>query len=340
MAYKWGMTQAAASSAKSATLDALYALVRQDLKRVDTLILERVRSHVPLIETIAQHIIASGGKRIRPALTLISSQLCGYSGSRQIALATAVEFIHTATLLHDDVVDESDLRRGAPTANAAFGNKPSILVGDFLLSVAFQLMVEDGSLKVLKILSDASAIISQGEVLQLMTEGEPETSLEDYLQVIGSKTAVLFAAACELGAIVADKPEQEAKLREFGNCVGIAFQLVDDALDYAADQAKLGKTVGDDFREGKVTLPVITAYANGDAQEQAFWKRTLSEKDQKPGDFEHAVALLEKHHAIEKTIAMAEDYCQKARGALGGFAPGAPKSAMLDIVDFCVSRAY
>lgn len=335
------MSQATATTQnKPASLDALYALVKPDLKNVDTLILSLVRSDVALIESVAQHIVASGGKRIRPALTLIASQLCGSTSGRQVALAAAVEFIHTATLLHDDVVDESKLRRGSPTANAAFGNKASILVGDFLLSVAFQLMVSDGSLKVLKILSDASAVISKGEVMQLMTEGEPETSVEDYLKVIASKTAVLFAAACELGAVAADKPEHENSLRDFGQHIGIAFQLIDDALDYSANQATLGKTVGDDFREGKVTLPIIASYRAGNDEEKAFWQRTIGEGDQKDGDLEQAQALIANHKAIEQTIELARDYCDRARAALAGFAPSPAKSAMLDIVDFCANRAY
>ena len=331
---------AAIPSPANVSLDALYALIRNDLKRVDTLIVERVRNEVTLIETVAQHIISSGGKRIRPALTLISAQLCGYEGVRHVPLAASIEFIHTATLLHDDVVDESILRRGVPTANASFGNKASILVGDFLLSQAFQLMVEDGSLKVLKILSDASAIISEGEVLQLMTEGEPETSIDSYLQVISRKTAVLFAAACELGAVAGEKPDSEALLRDFGHNIGMAFQLIDDALDYSADQATLGKTVGDDFREGKVTLPVITAYAAGDAKEKAFWQRTLGDGNQNDDDLAQAQALIAKHNGVEKTIAMAHDYCEKARQNLAGFAASPAKSAMLDVVDFCASRAY
>lgn len=334
------MPQTATTSAPSATLDALYSLIHADLKNVDALILSRVKSDVTLIETVARHIIASGGKRIRPALTLIAAQLCGASGERQVPLATSVEFIHTATLLHDDVVDESQLRRAAPTANVAFGNKASILVGDFLLSVAFQLMVEDGDLKVLKILSDASAIISQGEVLQLMCEGEPETSVENYLEVISSKTAVLFAAACELGAVAAGKMDAEAKLRDFGMNIGIAFQLIDDALDYVADEAKLGKTVGDDFREGKVTLPVISAYQAGSAEEKEFWKRVMSERDQRDGDLEQARTLMNRYGSITQTIDMAHDYCQRARDCLTSFPPSPAKSAMLDIVDFCAGRSY
>ena len=334
------MSPTALQTQKTATLDALYALIREDLKRVDTLILERVNSEIPLIHDISRHIVASGGKRIRPALTLISAQLCGYTGPRHIALAAAVEFIHTATLLHDDVVDESKLRRGLATANELFGNKASVLVGDFLLSQAFQLMVADGAMKSLKILSDSAAVISKGEVMQLMTEGQPETTIENYLQVISSKTAVLFAAACELGAVVAQQPEAEDALREFGIYIGIAFQLIDDALDYAADQATLGKALGDDFAEGKITLPVILAYASATREERVFWIRTLSDLDQSPGDFEEALAIIHKHHGIEQTIQMAERYCHKAKASLDIFADSEARSAMLDIVDFCMSRVY
>lgn len=331
---------AAMQAQKTATLDALYALIREDLKRVDEVILGRVSKEIPLIQDISRHIIASGGKRIRPALTLISAQLCGYEGTRHIGLAASVEFIHTATLLHDDVVDESKLRRGLATANELFGNKASVLVGDFLLSQAFQLMVADGAMRSLKILSDAAAVISKGEVMQLMTEGQPETSIESYLQVISSKTAVLFAAACELGAVVAEQPEAEDALREFGIYIGIAFQLLDDALDYAADQTTLGKSIGDDFAEGKITLPVILAYASATREERVFWIRTLSDREQAPGDFEEALLLIHRHRGIEKTLQMAERYCQKAKAALDIFADCEARSAMLDIVDFCLARTY
>ncbi|MDE3016682.1 MAG: polyprenyl synthetase family protein [Pseudomonadota bacterium] len=325
---------------KTASLDALYALIAGDLKRVDAVILACVKNEIPLIYGVAQHIVVSGGKRIRPALTLIASQLCGYAGDRHIRLAACVEFIHTATLLHDDVVDESKLRRGQATANDIFGNKASVLVGDFLFAQAFRLMVEGGSLKVLKILSEASAVIVKGEVMQLATEGAPDTGIEEYLSVISSKTAVLFAAACELGAVLADRGEQEAALRQFGHEIGMAFQLVDDALDYAADQKSLGKTVGDDFREGKVTLPVILAYAAGNAEEKSFWNRAMGTPDQQPADFAQAQALIHKHTAIAQAIVMAEQYCSRARDALAAFPASPAKNAMIDIVDFCASRGY
>ena len=323
-----------------ASLDALYGLIQNDLKHVDTLILDRVSSEIPLIHDVAKHIIASGGKRIRPALTLISAQLFNYQGTSHVAMAAAIEFLHTATLLHDDVVDESKLRRGLATANELYGNKSSVLVGDFLLSQAFQLMVGESSLKALQILSDSSAVISKGEVMQLMTEGQPETSIDDYLKVISSKTAVLFAAACELGAVIAKRPDSEEALREFGIYMGIAFQLVDDALDYSADEEMLGKNVGDDFAEGKITLPVIIAYSCGTHEEKTFWKRTLSERAQSGNDFEQALILIHKYQGIDKTIAMAERYCEKARHSLSGFTASPAKSAMFDLVDFCTSRVY
>ncbi|MDX2112130.1 MAG: polyprenyl synthetase family protein [Alphaproteobacteria bacterium] len=326
--------------ASRATLDRLYRLVSDDLRRVDQLILSRVANDVPLIGEIARHIVASGGKRIRPALTLISAQLCGYQGSQHIALATAIEFIHTATLLHDDVVDESKLRRGLATANEMFGNKASVLVGDFLLSQAFQLMVSDGSLRVLQILSDASAVIAKGEVMQLMTAGEPQTTIDDYLKVIHAKTAELFAAACELGAIAGGQIGHDDKLRRFGTHIGLAFQLVDDVLDYIADEQTLGKTIGDDFREGKVTLPLILAYQRGDDSERAFWQRTIGEHSQQPDDLSEAIRLMQRHHAIGQSVAMAEHYCDLARQDLASFADSPARAAMLDIVDFCAQRMY
>jgi len=314
--------------------------VREDLARVDQVILANIDSGVPLIPKLARHIIAAGGKRLRPALTLLSAKLCGYSGQRHIHLAACVEFIHTATLLHDDVVDESVLRRGNATANDVWGNKASVLVGDFLLSRAFQLMVSDGSLQVLKILSDASAVIAQGEVLQLSTANNPETTQEQYLEVITAKTATLFSAACELGAVVSERHEEEERLRKAGLDLGIAFQIMDDALDYAASQATLGKTVGDDFREGKITLPVIFAYERGNAKEQAFWKRTLEAQDMRDGDLDHAIDIINKHQSISESIALAETYCDSARAQLAHFPAGAEKDALLETIDFCTQRAY
>jgi octaprenyl-diphosphate synthase len=325
---------------KTASLDSLYALISRDLKDVDTLILRRVKSEVNLIETVARHIIASGGKRIRPALTLICAQMCKGRADRAVPLAASIEFIHTATLLHDDVVDDSKLRRGLPTANEAFNNKASVLVGDFLLSQAFQLAVADGNPRVLSILADASAIIAKGEVLQLMNDRNVETNVEGYLRVISAKTAALFAAACEMGGVAGGDATAARKLAEFGMQIGIAFQLTDDVLDYNADEETLGKAVGDDFREGKITLPVILAYQAGTREEKIFWERTLGELEQRPADFVKACKLLAKHNACEQALAMAGRYCENARKALEHFDRGPAKSALLETVSFALSRAY
>jgi len=324
-----------------ATLDRLVGLLERDLDRVNTLILERMQSPVALIPQLAGHIIAAGGKRLRPMLTLAAARLCGYPGDRHIALAAAVEFIHTATLLHDDVVDASDLRRGLATANAVWGNKPSVLVGDFLFSRAFQLMVEDGSLEVLAILSSASAVIAEGEVLQLVTSNDTETTEAAYLQVIRSKTAQLFAAASKIGAVLAERPrtEQEA-LDSYGLNLGIAFQLIDDVLDYSARQAELGKTVGDDFREGKITLPIVLAFGRGSQAEQRFWRRTLEELRQEEGDLEHAIELLRTHGALAETLERARAYGTGARAALAPFRDCPEKRALDEVIDFCLERGF
>jgi octaprenyl-diphosphate synthase len=293
-----------------------------------------------LIPQVAAHIVAAGGKRLRPLLTLAVARMCGYQGGlRHVHLAACVEFIHTATLLHDDVVDESALRRGLASANAVFGNKASVLVGDFLLARAFQLMVADGSLKVLDILSCAAATIAEGEVLQLVTQNDLTTTEARYLDVIRGKTAALFAAACQVGAVVADRPTmQEAALAEYGMNVGISFQLVDDALDYAADQAKLGKTVGDDFREGKITLPVLVAYAAGDDLERQFWQRTIEDSEQTGDDLAHAMDLMARHHAIRATLDRAARSAAEAKANLSIFPDSPIKACLLGVADYTVSR--
>ena len=323
------------------TLDALTELTADDIRRVNQTILRRMESRVILIPQVAGHIVAAGGKRLRPMLTLAGARMCGYEGDRHIGLAACVEFIHTATLLHDDVVDESDLRRGSATANSVWGNKSSVLVGDFLFSRAFELMVEDGDLDVLGILSRASSVIAEGEVLQLVTANDTETSQADYLQVIESKTARLFSAAAEVGAVVARRYGEERRaLAAFGRNLGMAFQLVDDVLDYSARQTTLGKSVGDDFREGKITLPVVLAFRDGDAEERAFWRRTLEDLEQKKGDFRRAVAMLERAGALAATIERARGYAAKARSALVEFPKGEIKSALIDAIAFAVDRSY
>jgi octaprenyl-diphosphate synthase len=321
-------------------LAALTSLVREDLEACNRLIVDRMQSPVALIPQLAAHIVAAGGKRLRPLLTLAAARMAGYRGQRHVALAACVEFIHTATLLHDDVVDESALRRGQASANALFGNKPSVLVGDFLFARAFQLMVQDGSLEVLRILSAASATIAEGEVLQLVIQNDTSSTEAQYLAVIEGKTAALFAAATEVGAVVAERPvAEQVALRGYGHNLGVAFQLVDDALDYSAEQERLGKTVGDDFREGKITLPVLLAFARGDEAERAFWRRTVEEREQSDADLAHAIALMQRHRAFADTVGRARDYGAKALTALRPFADGPEKRALADIVEFCISRA-
>ncbi len=324
-----------------ATLDHLQALVAEDMREVNRVILEYMDSDVALIPKLAGHIIASGGKRLRPILTLAVARMCGYSGASHVSLAACIEFIHTATLLHDDVVDESDLRRGNATANAVWGNKPSVLVGDFLFSRAFQLSVADGSLKVLAILANTSAVLAEGEVMQLSTSNDTETSEAAYLRVITAKTATLFAAACQLGGVVAERPaSEEESLKNYGLNLGIAYQLVDDALDYSARETTLGKSIGDDFREGKISLPVVLSFRRGGEEERKFWRRTMEEGEQKEGDFERAVVLMERHGAIRDTLERARHYGAVAFDSLAIFPDCAEKKGLLDVIDFCIRRAH
>ncbi|MCE2509987.1 MAG: polyprenyl synthetase family protein [Alphaproteobacteria bacterium] len=324
-----------------AAFDRIHSLVQEDLKAVNQVILDNLQSRAPLIPQLANHLIASGGKRLRPMLTLASAKLCGYEGLRHVGLAASVEFIHTATLLHDDVVDESDLRRGEASANALWGNESSVLVGDFLFARAFRLMVADGSLRVLAILSEAASTIAEGEVLQLSTANDPETSEASYLEVVQAKTAMLFAAACEVGAVLAERPQTEAEaLRSYGLNLGTAFQLVDDVLDYSAHEQTLGKTIGDDFREGKITLPVVLAYRRGNAEERRFWQRTVEDLDQEAGDLERAIAIMRARDALGDSIKRARHYGAVARDALGIFPERPEKEALAGLIDFCIDRAY
>ena len=323
------------------SLDPMVALVAGDLNMVNAVILGRMQSDIPLIPELAGHLIAGGGKRMRPMLTLASARLIGYTGTRHHRLAAAVEFIHTATLLHDDVVDGSDLRRGKRTANIIWGNPASILVGDFLFSRAFELMVDDGSLKVLKILSGTSAVIAEGEVNQLTAARRIDLAEDRYLDIIGAKTAALFAAACRIAAVVAERPEsEEAALDAYGRNLGIAFQLVDDAIDYVSDAGTMGKEAGDDFREGKMTLPVILAHARGSAEERTFWKDAIEGRRASDEDLAHAIRLIDGARAIEDTLARARHYGRRAIDAIAGFPAGNAKDAMVEAVEFAISRAY
>jgi octaprenyl-diphosphate synthase len=329
------------TTADISPVERLHALVAGDMIATDRLIHERMGSTVALIPDLSRHLIDSGGKRLRPLLTLAAARLGDYTGAGHVKLAAAVEFIHTATLLHDDVVDESSLRRGKVSANIVWGNKPSVLVGDFLFSRAFQLMVETGSLTVLNILAGASAIIAEGEVMQLKSANNLGVTEEDYLQVVSAKTAALFAAAAESGAVVAKQSgERIAAMRDYGQNLGVAFQLVDDALDYSGRQALMGKSVGDDFREAKVTLPVILAFARSTETARKFWQRTIETGPQGESDLDRAITLVEETGAISDTMARARRYADLARQSLAPLPEGEIRTALADIADFCVERAY
>jgi len=311
-----------------------------DLDAVGALITERMASeHAPRIPEVTAHLVGAGGKRLRPMLTLAAARLCGYDGPYHVHLAATVEFIHTATLLHDDVVDESDQRRGRPTANLLWDNQSSVLVGDYLFARSFQLMTEPGSMRVMKILSNAAATIAEGEVLQLTAARNLATDAEIYLQVARGKTAALFSAATEVGGVIADAPEAHIKaLFDYGDALGIAFQIVDDLLDYRGDTQATGKNIGDDFRERKLTLPVIKAVALGNAEERAFWSRTIEQGKQEEGDLEQALALMAKHGTLDATQSDAFGWAAQAKAALAILPEHEVKDMLSDLADFVVSR--
>lgn len=329
------------SQASGNPLERMSHLLHDDMKKVNDLILSKMESDVPMIPKLAGYLIASGGKRIRPLMTLAATRLYEGQTPRPYALAAAVEFIHTATLLHDDVVDESAERRGNPSANVVYGNQASVLVGDFLFSRAFQLMVEDGSLDVLRILSDASAVIAEGEVLQLSLANDIDLTLAQYEKIIACKTAALFAAATEIGPIIAGQDKATAAMmREYGYNLGMAFQIADDVLDYTADQEKLGKTVGDDFREGKLTAPVIYALQIADEGERAFWQRTMEDRIQREEDLPRALEILKKHKSFNKGMDLARSYAKKAQDVLKSAPGGDLRDLLSDLAFFSVDRAY
>ena len=310
------------------------------MEAVNTLIRARMASrHAPRIPQVTAHLVEAGGKRLRPMLTLAAADLCGYDGEYDVHLAATVEFIHTATLLHDDVVDESAQRRGRPTANLLWDNKSSVLVGDYLFARAFQLMVEPGSLRVLDILANASATIAEGEVLQLTAARDLATTEDIYLQVVRGKTAALFSAATEVGGVIAAAPEDQIKaLFDYGDALGIAFQIVDDLLDYQGDTKATGKNVGDDFRERKLTLPVIKAIAAADTEERAFWKRVIEKGDQRDGDLDHALGLLQAHGALDQTRREALEWATRAKAALASLPEHPVRQMLLDLADYVVAR--
>jgi octaprenyl-diphosphate synthase len=322
-------------------LKSIVSLVADDMAGVNRIILDKAVSDVELIPKLAHHLIDSGGKRLRPMLTIAGAKLAGYLGDGHVRLAASVEFMHTATLLHDDVVDGSDFRRGKKSARLIWGNQASVLVGDFLLGQAFRMMVDVGSLPCLKILSNAAAVIAEGEVMQLAAAKNMATTEDEYLAIINAKTAALFAAATEVGPALAGRPgEEQAALRSYGRNLGIAFQLVDDALDYAGDSERLGKSVGDDFREGKITLPVILAFRRGSESEREFWRDSLVNGRTGDGELATAIALIRKYKAVEATLERARTYGAMAQDALAIFPDSAAKSALADVVGFCVSRTH
>lgn len=320
-------------------LNELSALLESDMREVNAMIIARMDSPVKLIPQLASYLIAAGGKRVRPLLTLATTAMYDGEMTRAHRLAASVEFIHTATLLHDDVVDESEQRRGQDAANLVFGNQASVLVGDFLFSRAFQLMTEDGSLEVLRILSDASAIIAQGEVMQLTTANNLDTTMDEYIEVIKAKTAALFAAACEVGPVIAGAQPSAAKaMAEYGMNMGIAFQIADDTLDYMAQREQLGKTIGDDFREGKMTAPVLFALENANDEDRAFWTRTLSNREINDDDFDHARTLIEHGGIIQKCFDLAYTYRDRATEALKHAPPGKLRDLLESLTDYTINR--
>ena len=324
-----------------AGLQAIMDLVAADMASVNEIILDKAVSDVDLIPKLAHHLIESGGKRLRPMLTIAGAKLAGYSGTGHIRLAAAVEFMHTATLLHDDVVDESDFRRGKKSARLVWGNQASVLVGDFLLGQAFRMMVAVGSLPALDILSNAAAVIAEGEVMQLAAAKNLATTEADYLAIIEAKTATLFSAAAQVGPAIAGRsPAEQSALAAFGRDLGIAFQLVDDALDYGGDSARLGKSVGDDFREGKITLPVILALRRATDEEREFWHKTLVDGQTSEPNLAHANTLMQKYQVIDATLQRARTYGLEAREALMVFPQSGPRDALAEVVEFCISRTH
>jgi octaprenyl-diphosphate synthase len=323
------------------SLTPLFDLVAEDMEAINRIILDKAVSDVDMIPELAHHLIDSGGKRLRPMIALAAAKLCAYQGSGHIRTAAAVEFMHTATLLHDDVVDESGTRRGKKTARMIWGNQASVLVGDFLLGQAFKMFVDVGSMTVLRIMSNAAATIAEGEVMQLAAAKNTSTTEDDYLAIINAKTAALFSSAAEAGAALAQRPaEEQSALRSYGKNLGLAFQLVDDALDYSGDSQRLGKSVGDDFREGKITLPLILSFRRGSTEERQFWNRTVAQGDIQEGDLDNAIALMKRHKAIEATFERARSYGSIARDALAIFPDSREKHALEQVIAFCISRTH
>ena len=329
-----------AKTGKPASIKPLMDLVQADMELVNRLILAKCGSDVELIPEVARHLIDSGGKRLRPMLTLASAAMCGYTGNHHVTLAASVEFMHTATLLHDDVVDESDRRRGKLAARMLWGNQASVLVGDFLLGQAFRMMVEAGSMQALDVLSHAATVIAEGEVLQLGTAQNLDTTQDEYMEVVRAKTAALFAAAAEVGPILAGAPKPAiSAFRSYGNNLGLAFQLIDDALDYGGSSKALGKNTGDDFREGKVTLPVLLCFRRGSEKERTFWREAIERGQTDDSRLEEAMRLMREHNALEDTLARARQFCELAQDALATFEDGEHKQALIEVLEYSLMRA-
>ncbi|HWD12721.1 polyprenyl synthetase family protein [Pseudochrobactrum sp. sp1633] len=324
---------------QQASIQKLVDLTKADMGRVNALILSKAGSDVEMIPEVANHLISSGGKRLRPMMTLAAAAMFGYEGEGHVQLATSVEFMHTATLLHDDVVDESDLRRGKSTARMIWGNQASVLVGDYLLGQAFKMMVDVGSLDALDVLATSASVIAEGEVMQLAAAKNMETTEDEYLAVIKAKTAALFSAAAEVGPIIADAPRaHRLALRSYGLNLGLAFQLIDDALDYGGSAADLGKNVGDDFREGKITMPLLLSYRRGSEEERAFWKVSIEQGKNDDEALQKAIGLMTKHGSIADTVQRARHFGEIARDALAPLPQSPQKDALIDVIDFCISR--
>ncbi len=334
------LSPSTALAGELSTVERLQTLLQDDIAEVEEILKARAASPVKMIPELASYIVAAGGKRLRPIVTIAAAHAAGGATQSTYALAAAVEFIHTATLLHDDVVDESDLRRGKPAAKSVWGNSASILVGDFQFARAFTLMVDTGDMEILRILSEDSTVIAEGEVRQLAAQGRLDLPTEEYLAIIEAKTAALFEAAAEAGALSAGGAEYAEALAAYGKNLGLAFQIIDDALDYGGTTSVIGKAVGDDFREGKVTLPVVIARRRGSADDRAFWDRALDPERQTESDLAHAIHLIRATGAVDATIAEAKAYAGLAKAALNTMPEGVHRDALIDLADFCISRAY
>ncbi|MCB1386714.1 MAG: polyprenyl synthetase family protein [Nitratireductor sp.] len=331
---------ATTQAGRKASIQPLVDLVQPDMERVNRMIVSRCGSEVEMIPEVARHLIDSGGKRLRPMLTLAAAAMCGYRGDHHVTLAASVEFMHTATLLHDDVVDESDRRRGKLAARMVWGNQASVLVGDFLLGQAFRMMVEAGSMHCLDVLSHAATVIAEGEVMQLGTAQNLETTQDEYMEVVRAKTAALFAAAAEVGPILAGAPKAAiSAFRSYGNNLGLAFQLIDDALDYGGSSQTLGKNTGDDFREGKVTLPVLLCYRRGNDKERNFWREAIERGQNDDSRLEEAMRLMHEHNALADTLARAQQFCELAQDALAMFGDSPHKQALIEALEYSLMRA-